>query len=398
MKVVIAPDSFKECLSAREVAEEIAAGFREIFPDADCILAPLADGGEGTVQAMVTATGGRIVPVRATGPLGSQVDSFYGLTGDGRTAIVEMAAASGLTLVPAGQRNPMLATSYGTGELIRAALSAGVSRIVVGIGGSATNDGGAGMLSALGMRLFDREGGDVGVGGGSLEHLAGIDVVGLDPRLREVVIDVACDVKNPLLGKNGASAVFGPQKGATKDMVMRLDANLALFAAVINRDLGVDVATAPGSGAAGGMGAALLALGGRLAPGIEIVLDAIGFETIVRDADLIITGEGRMDRQTFSGKTPHGVARIAKCLRKPVIAIVGGLAGDLNLARVHGIDAVFAITPGPCSLEDSLAEAAKNIRLTARNVAATVRLSQRLERGSKPGKSRSRQNPRRTKR
>ncbi len=398
MKVVIAPDSFKESLSAHRVAEQIAAGFREIFPDADCVLAPLADGGEGTVQAMVAATGGRIVPVKVTGPLGTPVDSFFGLTGDSRTAIVEMAAASGLALVPPERRNPMLTTSRGTGELIRAALSAGVSRIVVGIGGSATNDGGAGMLGALGMRLFDREGRDVGAGGGALGRLEGIDAVGLDPRLRDVVIDVACDVNNPLVGKRGASAVFGPQKGATRDMVRQLDANLAHYAAVIDRDLGVDVAGTPGSGAAGGMGAALLALGGRLSPGVEIVMDVVGFDSMVRDADLVITGEGRMDRQTFGGKTPHGVARIARCLRKPVIAVVGGLSGDLNLSRVHGIDAVFPITPGPCSLEDALAEAAENIRRTSRNIAATVRLSQGLKHDGRPEKSRSGQQMRRVKR
>ncbi|NVN93289.1 MAG: glycerate kinase, partial [Desulfuromonadales bacterium] len=354
MKIVIAPDSFKESLSACEVAEQIAAGFREVFPDADYALVPLADGGEGTVQAMVAATGGRIVPLIVTGPLGTMVDAFYGLTGDGRTAIIEMAAASGLMLVPPEKRNPLLTTSFGTGELIRAALDEGVSRIIVGIGGSATNDGGAGMLQALGMGLFDGAGGDIGFGGGALACLDRVDAADLDPRLGNVVIEVACDVKNPLLGETGASAVFGPQKGATLEMVSQLDANLAHYAALISRDLGKEVATTPGAGAAGGMGAALLALGGRLRPGIEIVLDAVGFEAIACDADLIITGEGRLDSQTVSGKTPHGVALIAERLGKPVIAIAGCLSSDVEVVHGHGINAVFAVVPRPCSLEEAL--------------------------------------------
>ncbi|HEY6008979.1 MAG TPA: glycerate kinase, partial [Geobacteraceae bacterium] len=252
MKVVIAPDSFKESLSAHEVAVEIAAGFREVFPDAACVVVPLADGGEGTVAAMVAATGGRKIPVDVTGPLGRPVTAVFGLTGDGRTAVIEMAAASGLMLVPPAQRNPLLTTSQGTGELIRAALAAGVSRIVVGIGGSATVDGGAGILQALGMRLLDADGREIGLGGGALARLVRMDAGALDPRLGEVTIDVACDVENPLLGAQGAAAVFGPQKGATPEMVVQLDANLAHYAAVISRDLGAEVAATPGAGAAGG--------------------------------------------------------------------------------------------------------------------------------------------------
>jgi len=378
MRVVIAPDSFKESLSAHEVTVQIAAGFREIFPDAVYDLLPLADGGEGTVAAMVAATGGRIVSISVTGPLGTPVIAFYGLTGDGRTAIIEMAAASGLMLVSTGQRNPLITTTYGTGELIRSALDAGVSRIVVGIGGSATNDGGAGMLQALGMKMLDWEGRDIGFGGGALARLACLDVAGLDSRLGQVTIDVACDVENPLLGVNGASAVFGPQKGATPEMVGQLDANLAHYAAVISRDMKLEVAMAPGAGAAGGMGAALLALGGQLRPGIDIILDAVGFEAIARDADLIITDEGRIDSQTVCGKTPHGVARIAKRLGKPVIAIAGSLATDVGVVYAHGIDAVFGVVPRPCSLEDALANAAENIRLAARNIAATIKLSRAL--------------------
>lgn len=378
MKVVIAPDSFKESLSAHEVAVQIAAGFREVFPDAAYVLVPLADGGEGTVQAMVAATGGRIVSASVTGPLGTPVTAFYGLTGDGRTAVIEMAAASGLMLVPPAQRNPLITTTYGTGELIRAALAVGVSRIVVGIGGSATNDGGAGMLQALGMKLLDTEGGEIGFGGGALDRLARMDAGALDPRLGQVTIDVACDVENPLLGAHGAAAVFGPQKGATAEMVAQLDANLAHYAAVISSDLGAEVAMAPGAGAAGGMGAALLALGGRLRPGIDIILETVGFEAIARDADLIITGEGCIDSQTVSGKAPLGVARIAKRLGKPVIGIAGSLAADVGMVYAHGIDAVFGVVPQPCSLADALANAAANIRLAARNIAATIRLSRDL--------------------
>ncbi len=380
MKVVIAPDSYKESLSAHEVAVEIAAGFREIFPDADYVILPLADGGEGTVEAMVAATGGRIVSVGVTGPLGKPVPAFYGLTGDGRTAVIEMAAASGLMLVPPEQRNPMVTTTYGTGELMRAALGAGVSRMVVGIGGSATVDGGAGMLQALGLKLLDREGGDIGFGGGALDRLARIGAGGLDPRLGEVAIEVACDVDNPLLGEQGAAAVFGPQKGATPEMVAQLDANLAHLAAVISRDLGREVAMAPGAGAAGGLGAALLALGGGLRPGIDIILETVGFEAVARDADLIITGEGRMDSQTVSGKAPLGVARLAKRLGKPVIAITGSLAADVGMVYPYGIDAVFSVVREPCSLEDALANAAANVRMAARNIAATIKLSPLISR------------------
>lgn len=381
MKIIIAPDSFKESLSARQVAEQVAAGFREVMPDATCILLPLADGGEGTVDAMVAATGGCVVPVSVTGPLGAPVEAFYGLTGDGRTAVIEMAAASGLMLVPPERRNPLVTTSFGTGELILAALDRGVSEIIIGIGGSATNDGGAGMLQALGAGLLDDKGERIGYGGGALARLARIETSGLDPRLSGVCIQVACDVSNPLLGEKGASAVFGPQKGATPGMVRELDANLARFAGLIARDMGKDVAGMPGAGAAGGMGAALLALGCGLRPGIRIVLDAVRFEEIAVDADLIITGEGRMDSQTVGGKAPHGVARIARQLGKPVIGIAGSLADDVDMVHVHGIDAVFAVVPRPCRLEDALSNAAVNLRRTARNIAATIKLARECGRG-----------------
>jgi glycerate kinase len=372
MKIVIAPDSFKESLSAPEAAAAIVAGFREIFPAAGYVTLPLADGGEGTTATLVAATGGRIVPLMVTAPLGEAVEAFYGLSGDGRTAFVEMAAASGLALVPPPRRNPLVTTSFGTGELIRAALAAGVERIIVGIGGSATNDGGAGMLQALGMGLLDNGGRELGYGGGELVRLDAIAAGGLDLRLQTVAIEVACDVTNPLLGENGASAVYGPQKGATQEMVAVLDDNLARFARLLQRDLGKDVAAIPGAGAAGGMGAALLALGGALRPGIDIVMEAVGLEEALQNADLVITAEGRIDGQTASGKVPCGVARLAGRHGKPVIAIAGSLGMDAAAVHSHGIAAMFSTTPRPCPLEEALAEAADNLRRTARNIAAAI--------------------------
>jgi glycerate kinase len=378
MKIVIAPDSFKESLSALEVAAAIEAGFREIFPDAEYVKLPMADGGEGTVQAMIDATGGRRLEVAVRGPLGEQVQAFYGLTGDG-VAVIEMAAASGLELVAPALRNPLHTTSFGTGELVRAALDAGARRFVLGVGGSATNDGGAGMLQALGVRLLDAQGGELGAGGGELARLARIDVSGLDPRVHQAAFDIACDVDNPLVGPHGASAVFGPQKGADAGMVRQLDDNLRHFAGIIRRDLGADVAEVPGAGAGGGISAAMMAfLGGRLRPGSELVADTIGLERAVRDASLVITGEGRIDRQTIQGKTPVGVARIAQRHGKPVLAIGGCLAPDSGAVHEHGIDAIFSAVRRPCSVDEALREAAFNLRAAARNVAATLRLGARI--------------------
>ncbi len=375
MKIVIAPDSYKESLSALEVAQAVEAGFRQVFPDADYVLVPVADGGEGTVDAMVAATGGRKETVTVSGPLGEPVEAFYGLTGDGDTAVIEMAAASGLALVPPDRRNPLLTSSRGTGELIRAALDAGARRFILGIGGSATNDGGAGMVQALGARLLDLEGRELDGSGGDLARLERIDVSALDPRLAECRIEVACDVDNPLTGARGASAVFGPQKGATPEMVQALDANLARLARIVGRDLGVAVDTVPGAGAAGGMGAAMLAFfGATLKPGIEIVTAAVDLDAHVRDADLVITGEGRIDFQTVHGKTPIGVARVAKRHGKPVIGIAGSLGAEVGVVHAHGIDAVFSVLGKPCTLDEALRDAAANVELTARNVAAVLRI------------------------
>lgn len=371
MKIVIAPDSYKESLTAMDVACAIETGFRQILPDADYVKLPMADGGEGTVQSLVDATGGQIVQHTVTGPLGTPVDGFYGLLGDGKTAVIEMAAASGLHLVPVAQRNPLLTTSYGTGELITAALDRGVEHIIVGIGGSATNDGGLGMVQALGIRMLDGKRQPLGHGGGELEKLVRIDVSGLDPRLKKVRLDVACDVDNPLCGPKGASQVFGPQKGATAAMVARLDDNLAYYARVMRRQLGKDVQHVPGAGAAGGLGAALLGLlNAHLRPGIEIVMEAVNLASVVKDADLVITGEGRIDSQTIHGKTPIGVARCAKRFQRPVIGIAGSLSADCDVVHQHGIDALFSVVNGAVDLPTALAQARSNVELTARNVAA----------------------------
>ncbi|MGG8296504.1 glycerate kinase [Klebsiella sp. 141251] len=375
MKIVIAPDSYKESLSALDVATAIETGFREIYPHAEYVKVPVADGGEGTVEAMVAATQGHIVQVSVTGPLGEPVEAFYGLSGDMRCAYIEMAAASGLESVPPTRRNPLLTTSWGTGELIRYALDAGVSQIIIGIGGSATNDGGAGMAQALGAKLLTAEQQQIAPGGGALETLGRIDLSELDPRLADCRIDVACDVTNPLTGPQGASAVFGPQKGATTAMIERLDRGLQHFAQIIDRDLDIDVLSLEGGGAAGGMGAALYAFcGAKLRPGIEIVTDALRLADLVADADLVITGEGRIDSQTIHGKVPVGVAKVAKRFNVPVIGIAGSLTADVGVVHQHGLDAVFSVLYTVCTLDEALANAAANVRMTARNVAAVLQM------------------------
>lgn len=375
MKIVIAPDSYKESLSALEVASAIEQGFREIWPDADYVKLPVADGGEGTVEAMVAATSGRIVDVEVTGPLGEPVSAFYGLSGDERTAFIEMAAASGLEQVPPDRRDPLKTTSWGTGELIRHALDAGVEHIIIGLGGSATNDGGAGMVQALGAKLLDAQQHDIALGGAALETLARIDISQLDKRLTRCRIEVACDVSNPLTGKQGASAVFGPQKGATAETIVRLDNALEHYAQLLVRDLDVNVAELAGGGAAGGMGAALYAFcGAELRRGIEIVTDALQLDACVADADLVVTGEGRIDSQTIHGKVPVGVAKVAKRYNKPVIGIAGSLTADVGVVHDHGLDAVFSVIYSVCTLEEALQNAAENVRMTARNVAATIQV------------------------
>ena len=372
MKVVIAPDSFKESLSAEDAAAAIASGVRDALPDAHCICIPMADGGEGTVRAIVAASAGRMLRVAATDPRGEGIVAQIGISADGATAVLEMAAASGLELVPAALRNPLTATSYGAGELLRAALDLGVRRIILGIGGSATVDGGAGMLQALGARLLDRRGKQIARGGQGLADLHSIHLDSLDPRLRSraVRIEVACDVDNPLTGPHGAAAIFGPQKGASPEMVDMLERGLERFAAVLARTIGEDLSQRPGAGAAGGLGAALTAcLGARLLPGVALVASAVGLENQMRGADLVITGEGRIDAQTAHGKTPAGVAAMAKRLGKPVVAIAGTVAPGAESLHAYGIDAIFSAMQRPCTHAEAFAEAAQNLRATARNVA-----------------------------
>ena len=379
MKIIIAPDSFKESVSASRCAQAIKAGFVSIFPQAECVCLPIADGGEGTVEAMVEATDGKMVMLPVMGPMGDFVGAFYGLSGDGQTAFIEMAAASGLMLVPAGERNPLRATSYGTGELIRHALDAGVRHIILGIGGSATVDGGMGMAQALGARFLDERGESVGLGGGALQRLVKIDLSDLDPRLHDCRIEVACDVDNPLLGERGAAAGFGPQKGACIEMVAVLERGLQNYARVMLAATGQDVAAMVGGGAAGGMGAAArVFLNATLKSGIDIVLEAVHLEEALRDADLVITGEGRMDSQTVGGKAPVGVARIAKKYDIPVIGIAGVLGDGVEAVHQHGIDAVFSILPALAPLAEVLDRGEQNLYACARNIACAIKLGQQI--------------------
>ena len=380
MKIVIAPDSYKESLSAMEVANAIEAGFREIYPNAEYVKMPVADGGEGTVDAMVAATGGHKISVSVTGPTGKQVMAELGLIYQ-HTAVIEMAEASGLERISAVERNLLITTTYGTGEMIRAALDLGVKQFIIGIGGSATNDGGAGMLQALGYRLLDQHGRDIPRGGAGLSDLATIDISLADPRLQDCQFKVACDVTNPLTGPMGAAQVFGPQKGADAAMVALLDENLKHYARIVTQELGTDVEFVPGAGAAGGTGAALLAfMKAELHSGIDIVLAALGLELIIADADLVITGEGRLDSQTINGKVPVGVARLAKRHGKPVIAIAGSLSPDVAIVYEHGIDSAFGAVNRVCTLHEAFDFAASNIKLTARNIAALLQIGRSLNR------------------
>lgn len=380
MKFVIAPDSFKESLSAWEACQAIGRGLGRVFPEAELVYVPMADGGEGTVQSLVDATSGRIVRTTVTGPLGTPVEGFYGVLGDGKSAVIEMAAASGLALVPPTQRNPLVTTTRGMGELILSALNEGVETIILGLGGSATNDGGAGMAQALGVRLLAEDGTEIGDGGGEVGRIAHIDLSGVDPRLAKVKFVAACDVDNPLIGERGASAVFGPQKGATPEIVKQLDANLAHYAAKMREDVGCDVAFMPGAGAAGGLGAGVVAfLQAELKRGVDIVIDATGLADHAVGADVVITGEGKIDGQTIYGKTPIGVAKTAKLHGVPVIGIAGTLAAGHEVVHEHGIDMVFTIVPGVTTLEEALLQAADNMERTAYNIGMALKFGIQLK-------------------
>ncbi len=352
MRIVVAPDSYKGSVSALGVSQAMERGILRVFPEADVRKIPIADGGEGTVDALITATHGTRHLREVTGPLGERVAAHWGVLGDGQTAVIEMAAASGLPLLTPEQRNPRISTTYGTGELMRAALDAGLRKIIIGIGGSATNDGGAGMARALGARFMADDGQELPDGGAALARLTHIDLAGLDPRLRESQITVACDVDNPLCGPRGASAVFGPQKGATPEIVAELDAALGHFASVARKATGRAAAELSGAGAAGGLGAGLMFFTpAKLKPGVEIVLDAVDFAGVVKGAAFVITGEGRTDFQTAFGKAPVGVAKVAKQFNIPVFCVSGGLGEGADDVLAQGIDAVMSICDRPLTLD-----------------------------------------------
>ena len=373
MRIMIAPDSFKESASAARVAGALAAGILRVMPDADLVLAPMADGGEGTVDALVAGTGGVKASANVTGPLGEPVVAEYGVLGDGVTAVIEMAAASGLALVPTERRDPRVTTTRGTGELVLDVLGRGLRRFVMGIGGSATNDGGAGMAQALGYRLLDSDGRELPPGGSALARLDRIDSSGRHPALADAAFSVACDVTNPLCGPLGASRVFGPQKGADETGVEELDAALRRFGEVVARDLGVPVLEVACAGAAGGLGAGLMAFcGARLMPGAEVVAQACRLEQRMAGADLVITGEGRIDSQTAGGKTPLGVARIAKKLGIPVVAMAGALGAGYDILYELGIDAVLPIQPRPMPLAEAIACCEDSLQRAGENLARLI--------------------------
>ncbi len=369
MKIVIAPDSFKGNLSALAVANLIEKGIKRVYPKARIVKVPMADGGEGTVRSLVDATKGRTIRKKVTGPLGKKVKASYGILGDGKTAIIEMASASGLPLVPKSKRNPLLTTTYGTGELIKAALDKGCRRIIVGIGGSATVDGGIGMAQALGVRLLDKKGREIGFGGGALGNLEKIDVSKLDKRLKKTKVSIASDVDNPLTGPRGAAKVYAPQKGATPSMVKRLEKNLKRYASIIKKDLRKDIKNIPGTGAAGGLGAGLIAfLDAKIRLGVDIVIETVGLKKYLKNADLVITGEGKMDSQTIYGKTPIGVAKLAKRYNIPVVAIVGEVGKGVEKVYKYGIDGIITITPYPMTRVQAIKRSSELIPNVSENL------------------------------
>jgi glycerate kinase len=358
MRIIIAPQALKGSLTATEAGLAIARGVQIVFPTAEIHLVPIADGGEGTVQALVDATGGALVQHAVTGPLGEPISAFFGLLGDGQTAAIEMAACAGLPLVPPTLRDPRITTTFGVGELIHAALELHCTRLLIGIGGSATNDGGAGMVQALGAHLLTADGHEIARGGRALSTLAHIDVSTLDERLHACKVEVACDVTNPLCGPLGASAVYGPQKGATPTMVRELDAALAHYAHIIEQDLQRTIKDIPGAGAAGGLGAGLMAfLNAELRPGAQIVLEAIHLAEHFRSADLVITAEGQLDAQTAYGKSVGAVASLAKHYHLPVLAIAGSLGAQYQSVYDLGIDAVMPLPTRPMTLEYAMEHA-----------------------------------------
>jgi len=380
MRIVVAPDSFKGSLSAVAVAQAMEQGILSVFPEAEVIKVPIADGGEGTIEALIVATGGQMIVEKVMGPLGENIEACFGILGDGETAVIEMAAASGLPLVPQEKRDPRITTTYGTGQLITAALDRGIRKLIIGIGGSATNDGGMGMARALGVKFLDGVGNFLPSGGAALEQLVAIDVSQIDSRLAETTIVVACDVDNPLCGPRGASAVYGPQKGATIEMVAELDAALARYATIAKKATGKDIAECPGAGAAGGLGAGFLFFtNALLRTGVDIVLEAVRFSEIVKTANFVITGEGCTDFQTAYGKAPVGVARIAKSHQVPTLCLSGSLGTRYEEVLQCGISGLMNIIPRPMNLAECMTDAPELIQR------ATARLCQVVKTGMEIG-------------
>ncbi len=373
--IVLAPDSFKESMTAKEVCVAMERGIKKVNSNIQCIHVPMADGGEGTMQSLIDATGGEVYSLEVVGPLGNKVKAEYGILGNGEIGVLEMASASGIHLVSLEERNPLITTTYGTGELIKACLDRGVKKLLIGIGGSATNDGGVGVIQALGGRLLDKEGNELGFGGGELEKLDRIDLTNFDRRLKDVVIEVACDVSNPLCGENGASYIFGPQKGASVEMIKILDNNLKHYAKVIKEQFGKDVLEIAGAGAAGGLGAGLMVfLNGNLKKGIEIVIEYSGLEKKVKNCDMVWTGEGSIDFQTQYGKTPLGVATVAKKYNKPVVALAGRVGDDIDILYEKGIDSIFGIMRGVTTIDEALKNGKENIERTSENIARLMEM------------------------
>ena len=368
-KVLLAPDSFKECMTAKEVCIAMEKGIKRVNKNIECIHVPMADGGEGTTQSLVDATGGTMYNCEVYGPMGDKVIARYGILGDGKTAVIEMAEASGIQLVNIEDRNPMIATTYGTGELIKEVLDKNVERIIIGIGGSATNDAGAGMLQALGISLKDYNGNELSFGGGELGKLKTIDISNIDSRLSKVEIEVACDVKNYLTGENGASYVFGAQKGADSKMIKILDNNLKNFSDVVRSQLKKEIDMIEGAGAAGGLGAALAGFfNAKMKKGIDLVIEYSGLEEKVKDVDIVLTGEGSIDFQTKFGKTPIGVSTISKKYNKPVIAFSGKVGQEIDELYDLGIKSVIGIVPGIVTIEEALKNGVKNLEVSVENI------------------------------
>ncbi len=382
LNILIAPSGFKESLGAEEVADCIATGILKVLPDACIRKAPLVDGGEGFTKALVRATNGTLHSLKVTGPVGDLIDSYFGLLGgkDNKTAVLEMAAAAGLRLVPSDKRNPLTTTTYGVGELIKAALDTGAERILVGCGDSGTNDGGAGMAQALGIKLLDRTGKQLNLGGGELINLDRIDFSERDPRLERVQIDVACNWHNVLCGEKGVARVFGPQKGASEETVEQLALALDHYAEIIKRDLGIDVREMPGSGASGGLGTGLYALiGAKLYPRYEIVMKYLDLDRLLPESDLVITAEGCLDYQTPQGKIPAEVASRAKIYDLPVIALAGSLGKGAEVNWQHGIDYFTSIVDRPCQLSEAIADAANLLTNSAEAMARLMLVGQQVE-------------------